>query len=181
MSTNSQLTHFSHSGKKKSKFELRKHFERTVRKVHSTKANSMFLTKKSNMVNVIFLHSLQIICFYSKTKTKPLKNATLSRYASVAWFRVGTIQRFPVPAGSICAADCRRRHFLPTWKLAYTWGALLCTGYRLSAFTEDHFRFIFCKFMIIESRTMASSDEEEQLGQDSDGESELSDGQVSSS
>lgn len=35
--------------------------------------------------------------------------------------------------------------------------------------------------MIIESRTMASSDEEEQLGQESEDESELSDGQVSSS
>lgn len=32
--------------------------------------------------------------------------------------------------------------------------------------------------MIIESRDMASSDEEEQLGQDSGDESELSDGQV---
>lgn len=32
--------------------------------------------------------------------------------------------------------------------------------------------------MIIESRTMASSDEEEQLGHDSEDESELSDGQV---
>lgn len=34
--------------------------------------------------------------------------------------------------------------------------------------------------MIIESRNMASSDEEEQLGQESEDESELSDGQVRS-
>lgn len=39
----------------------------------------------------------------------------------------------------------------------------------------------FCQPMIIESRTMASSDEEDQLGQESEDESELSDGQVSSS
>lgn len=32
--------------------------------------------------------------------------------------------------------------------------------------------------MMIESKTMASSEEEEQLGQDSEDESELSDGQV---
>lgn len=44
------------------------------------------------------------------------------------------------------------------------------------AFSED-----FCQPMIIESRTMASSDEEDQLGQESEDESELSDGQVSSS
>lgn len=86
------------------------------------------------------------------------------------------------PTGWICAVDLQKTSLPPHVKssvhVRIAVVNALTQAFRINsrAFLED-----FCQLMIIESRTMASSDEEEQLGTESEDEGELSDGQVSSS